>query len=791
MRHLLAKKVLVQTLKTIYAHVYESDSLIGTGILAGIAKKDSPINSSCFSLRLPVDSLRPEGYWLWIGQDNILIAGADEAGLFYGIQTCIQLFSAYRQSGTIPGIIVLDYPAFPFRGVMDDISRVRLASLKINVLSFYIEHVLKTSKHHAYAPSDGLTLREISELNDFARSYNVSLMGSFQSLGHYRNILSHPDYQHLGFTDRMLLPGDPNVLTFLEEVYKELFPVFSHLFFNLNCDEAWDLENFAAQNGFSSPAEAYTDHVTPLLNFVSEQGKIPAIWGDMVLQYPDILKTLPKETIIFTWNYSPLPSYETFISPIVDAVHPFVVCPGVLNSDRIIPDFSVSRINIREFIQEGFQHGALGVLNTVWDDGGAHFFSRDWYGVAYGADQSWNPHTTNDSLFDDRFTQTFYPELPFRFPELIHLLNHLSTGYTFYEMTNASLYQDILPVSGHDLGLYIKEWPAILEICKKASTLLETVNKGVSGKTMNSSWKKDLTYWQFTVDQIQTIGSTQLELIRIAEIYSEISTGIIDERNLAQKRLSEMVLDVNALANVWQKLGMRFKHLWLEENRLNFLGEGLEVYEKKESNLRDLASRIQKLQSNLDVIWPAWPDPSEVRLSIEPLDYPALTYWLITGPFSNFTSSELNEVDSYFQTNDLSRIQPIAGEIYTAADGRNMIWQKHMSAKSNRVYFSDVYNLDTAMTAFAYSVLESKTAREIAAEISSESDLIVYTNGDRTFTSAGTPVRGDKYVFTIALKAGRNHILIKSTGSQESWGFSLQLPGIELRHHKYKYKIGT
>ena len=29
------------------------------------------------------------------------------------------------------------------------------------------------------------------------------------------------------------------------------------------------------------------------------------------------------------------------------------------------------------------------MLNTVWDDGGSALFSRDWYGVAFSADQSW------------------------------------------------------------------------------------------------------------------------------------------------------------------------------------------------------------------------------------------------------------------------------------------------------------------------------------------------------------------------------------------------------------------
>ena len=66
----------------------------------------------------------------------------------------------------------------------------------------------------------------------------------------------------------------------------------------------------------------------------------------------------------------PRPSFEDQIVPFAKSGYEFFVCPGVSNWSRILPDFGVATANIRNFVRDGVKHGALGMLNTDWEDDG-------------------------------------------------------------------------------------------------------------------------------------------------------------------------------------------------------------------------------------------------------------------------------------------------------------------------------------------------------------------------------------------------------------------------------------
>src|SRR5664279_285602 len=108
---------------------------------------------------IPDHSARPQAYRLTIAPDWIDIRGNDAAGVFYGIQTLIQMISQAQK--TIPCGLIEDWPDFPSRGVMLDISRDKvpqmktlfalvdlLSSWKINQIQLYTEHTFAYRDHH-------------------------------------------------------------------------------------------------------------------------------------------------------------------------------------------------------------------------------------------------------------------------------------------------------------------------------------------------------------------------------------------------------------------------------------------------------------------------------------------------------------------------------------------------------------------------------------------------------------------------------------------------------------------
>jgi hexosaminidase len=81
--------------------------------------------------RTPDTTLGTEGYRLSVTPKNILIRANQRAGLFYGIQTLLQLFPKQIESDhlvkgaawEIPCVTIIDYPRFAWRGLMFDVSR--------------------------------------------------------------------------------------------------------------------------------------------------------------------------------------------------------------------------------------------------------------------------------------------------------------------------------------------------------------------------------------------------------------------------------------------------------------------------------------------------------------------------------------------------------------------------------------------------------------------------------------------------------------------------------------------
>ena len=59
----------------------------------------------------------PEGYLLEVDANTVVIAGADEAGAFYGLQSLLQLIEVQGTHWFVPGISLRDWPYKPFRGI--------------------------------------------------------------------------------------------------------------------------------------------------------------------------------------------------------------------------------------------------------------------------------------------------------------------------------------------------------------------------------------------------------------------------------------------------------------------------------------------------------------------------------------------------------------------------------------------------------------------------------------------------------------------------------------------------
>ncbi|RKY71295.1 MAG: hypothetical protein DRQ14_07505, partial [Candidatus Latescibacterota bacterium] len=226
----------------------------GNAVVMGTPDRDPFVAELCskYGVEVPEGS---ESYALLIDEEGILVASEGPAGVFYGVQTLVQLLES--GDGELPCLRIRDWPDMRYRGLQVDISRgpvlrmdylkkvIRtMAKFKLNMLTLYTEHMFRFEKHPVIGPEGAaLTAEEVRELSAYARQYYVELVGNFQSLGHFRNILKHREYRDLAETSFrwVISPAKEGTYRLLEELYSEIVPAYESEWFNVNCDETWGL----------------------------------------------------------------------------------------------------------------------------------------------------------------------------------------------------------------------------------------------------------------------------------------------------------------------------------------------------------------------------------------------------------------------------------------------------------------------------------------------------------------------------------------------------------------------
>lgn len=340
----------------------------------------------------------PEGYAITISRKEIKIEFREPAGVGVAMATMRQLLRQYGRH--LPCLKIRDWPDFSRRGVMLDVSRGRvprletllklaehLADFKINELQLYTEHTFAYAKYKpVWRDWGALTGEEIRELDARCRQLGIDLVPNQNSFGHLRYFLEHPRLRKLAevakpypdysgeFIRRpsTLSPEHPGTLPFLRGLYNELLPNFSSGFFNVGCDETWDLGRGQSKKlcAVKGQGRVYLDFLGKIHREVSARGECMMFWGDIILKYPKLIQELPRNLIALNWGYEANHPFDREAALFAKAKIPFYVCPGTSAWQTLIGRHDNALANLRAAAQAGRKYGAVGYLITDWGDGG-------------------------------------------------------------------------------------------------------------------------------------------------------------------------------------------------------------------------------------------------------------------------------------------------------------------------------------------------------------------------------------------------------------------------------------
>lgn len=342
-----------------------------------------------------------------------------DGGLYTAQDNLARLARLWNDS--LPCMVITDWPAYKYRGFLDDISRgpipnekfrnrqfhELLVTMNMNFANYYTEHTLYNPAYPDISAHSGLTA-------DWLRSQAWIRMANLQCFAHFEKTLRIPFYKDIMDTPFNVDPSKEETYAFLKDQISNLLHSYHPWmdFININCDETEGLGSGRARAYVDSVGadEAYCRHINRVYDLIqecvaehraTESCSVPKVlmWGDIVGKNPTMLKRLPKEMQYIVWSYGAQESYTGMIAPFKkiheEQGNDFWVAPGVSHWSSI-PQVHNYIQNIAYLARDGYLAGAVGMMNTAWDDSGESLFGDCWHAMAWGAEMAWNPIKSTD-----------------------------------------------------------------------------------------------------------------------------------------------------------------------------------------------------------------------------------------------------------------------------------------------------------------------------------------------------------------------------------------------------------
>lgn len=584
--------------------------LIGRPGQAGV---DRELTSAGLSHSVPE---QPESYLIHIDQRGVLAVARSGAGLYYALQTLRQLVRPVRGGVAFSSGDIRDWPELSFRGLSVDLGQGAVpteaqmqriiqtaAEYKLNVVSFYMQHLVAFRSSPLLAPKDAeLDAATIRRLVEFAARYHVTLMPQQQTFGHLHYLLKHEVYAGLGEVPHgsTLTAGDPAVYRWIGGAVDELTALFPGTFFHAGGDETWDLGKGVNREAVASSGETklWVEHMTRVAEMLRSRGRRTLFWGDIALKSPALIAQLPKDMIAATWTYEPDERFADYITPFRKAGMDVLVCPSVNNWSKPAPDFDKAVTNIGRFVAEGRRQGALGMLNTVWFDDGESLFDTVWYGVVYSAAAAWDGTDYPRDRFDESFDWAFYRAPGTAIAGAVRKLGEVHQAMRdarFVDLANEYLWLD--PYSERGSQLYARvqgQAHRIRMLSEEAQTAI------VETRPKCRIHAETLDFLEFGARRMDWFGMKVQFAAQMQSLYRDAWENQQDTRRANYDLLN--ISDVNGLVQDLRdeagEMKEQYRKLWLSVNRPYLLNGMLGLYDRELLYWLEKATRVAEIRAS-------------------------------------------------------------------------------------------------------------------------------------------------------------------------------------------------
>lgn len=399
--------------------------------------------------------LGDEGYTLSTAESKINIQANGEAGLFYGVQTLLQIIQQNNGKPVVKGMEIIDWPDTPQRAAhydtkhhQDKAEYVRsfirdMARYKINILVWEWEDKLAYPSHPEIGAPGAFTMEEMQEFTRYAQQYHVQIVPLVQGLGHVSFILKWPQYAHLReipASNWEFCPLKEGTYELLGDLWKDAIEATpGSEFIHIGSDETFELAQCpqckakAEDIGASGVYHLFVNESAKLLKKTGREVMVwerPMGWTMSDSPAKDIV---PQKDVILTESYdyeTPDFKYAKQAKDLGYTIYAYDPNPGI--EQIFLPyyfrknkkgKFMGSLENSYQFLTSNIGSGLFdGMINTSWDDAGLH--NQVWMlSFATSAEYAWSASNPGLEEFKEKFFLNYYGDAVQDMEELFMLLN--------------------------------------------------------------------------------------------------------------------------------------------------------------------------------------------------------------------------------------------------------------------------------------------------------------------------------------------------------------------------------
>ncbi|RPI24845.1 MAG: hypothetical protein EHM61_16005 [Acidobacteria bacterium] len=394
-----------------------------------------------------------QAYRITAAQNRILIEGNSDQGVFYGVQTFLQLLKANgKGSLRLPAGTIQDWPAFELRFLhwdtkhhQDRIETLKRyldwsARFKVNMIGFELEDKFEYPSHPIIGAPAAYTPAELQEIVNYGLERFIQVVPQIQSPAHMTYVLKHPEFADLradGNNYQSCL-CDERTYQLIFSMYEDVIEATKGVdYLHVSTDEVYypDLcEKCDQPHSAENRSLRWIEFANRAHKFLSERGRRMLAWVEYPV-LPQHIRLLPPDLVNGVMSGNPVQMREEVARGMDQLIY-----TSMQGEELLFPDyFSVERNGklqpgrleqtLRDISSSISQGRPIGVYGAAWDDSGLHC-ETFWLGWSAVAQYGWSPGLASVGQHLADFVNVFYGP---RVGDLAGIYRALQSQARFFE----------------------------------------------------------------------------------------------------------------------------------------------------------------------------------------------------------------------------------------------------------------------------------------------------------------------------------------------------------------------